>query len=224
MDVTASATKRRRRPLVLITLTMSVLAAVLVGVRHGPTYSVDASVLLLPPAAPAQADGGADDNPLFYLGSLNPVRDLLLETLTADDTRRLIADEHPGTGYTVKPDALASAPVAVLTAKAPATAQAEAVLDDLIRLLPQSLAQIQERTDVPPDGLVTARLATRAAQPDVSHVDQVRAGLLAGTLVLAMCLVCATLAKTTYALWPHRSAEDRSEGPRRSESLSASHH
>lgn len=175
----------RRRWLVAVVGCLLVLGAVGWVVRATPaTYTYTSSVILLPPEISRVVDPNEPDytrsNPLFFLGTLGQARDILVGSLNSNDSAKEVERRYPGVKFTAKPDALSTGPIVVISVEGSSKQTANGALDSLTGGIDERLGQIQDELDIQPKAQISVHVLTRDSQPQVSHKDAIRSGIVVG--------------------------------------------
>jgi hypothetical protein len=188
----------RRWPLVLafLLLTAGVVAYASTVVK--PTYESTASVVLIPPPNPEEPD----QNLYLGLGGLKQSADVLTNSLMSEQTAKEITDQAPGATYQVEPDWSTSAPILVLTATSGDKASTEAMLEAVLRKVPDNLRALQDSVDIKPANRITPVLVSRDIAPGAVEKTRIR---LLGMLGVALLVLSAMLVGAVDGLLLRRS-------------------
>lgn len=185
----------RRWYLVLPALILAASGTYFVVDRIGPTYTAEASILLLPPTS-IEGDGSdtVQVNPYMSLGGLTPARDVLVHTMTSRSAREAIEKQYPGSDYDFLPDITVSGPLISVQASSSSKATAIALLNDLTARTPQALLDLQGNLAIKGDVRITAQTLAADRTPQTVHKGQIRAGIVVAggllcVLLLAICLL-----------------------------------
>lgn len=188
----------RRRVLTLLALVLAVGSGVAYAVHTGPSYSYSSTVLLLPPdTARKQAEGHVDytaGNPLFYLGSLEQARDILVSSMSSNDTQEVLLRQFPGATFTVSGDALSSSPVVVVSTTSKDRTAAGGLVRAVTARVPGVLAGIQTQLRIDAGSRITSDVLVTDTRPAVSHKGQIRRAIMAtGGLGLVLLFLIGAL-------------------------------
>lgn len=186
----------RRWYLVVVSLGLAVAASAYVVSDVGPTYEVEGTVLLFPPTSSTTSGDQTvtQGNPYLYLGGLNPARDILIRSLTSRGERDALAQLHPDADYTMESDISTSGPLMVLNVSSGSSAEAVAALNTLLDKVPAALDTLQADLGIDSDAYITSQTLTADDRPEVIHKGQIRAAIVSGAGVLALCLLLVGLA------------------------------
>jgi uncharacterized protein involved in exopolysaccharide biosynthesis len=208
---------RRRWLLVLVGVLMTIGLSGAGYVLFKPTYEITATVLLLPPAPTAPANG-TPNNPYLQLSGLQQVVDLVGVSLTDQATQVELKAISKDVDYTVKADTRTNSPLIVIDVKDSSPETAVRIRDILVARVPVRLAAMQETLAVSAKDRVTSTVLTLDGQAEEVGKNRLRAAVVAGALGLALTLVAATVWDEHRLRHPRRRAARRSpatdqEGP-----------
>ena len=177
----------RRRLLASLALVLTGLLAVGAWSLTGPSYSAEATVVLLPPVG---VQPGAK-NPYLYLGGLDQARDIAIRSVTGQRIQADVQAAQPDAEYTVEDDPLSSGPILVVTSKGPTQESAMGALNKVLDLVPETLRSLQDQLNVPPAAQIRTLPVTVDEHATVSHKSQLRLVIVAvaGSLALSLLLV-----------------------------------
>ncbi|GAB3772278.1 hypothetical protein FB382_002926 [Nocardioides ginsengisegetis] len=154
-----------------------------------PSYTTQANIVLLPPDSSVVKGG----NPYLYLGNLGQAADVLIRVSNSDDTRAAVKAQAPLGDYEVSHDWTTSAPMLVVTIKAPTAAAAVDLTRAVQAEIPANLAQLQDDLAVPDKSRIDAFVVSKDAvpKPDQKVRFQLIAVVLVGSLFLQSLLIAA---------------------------------
>lgn len=203
-----SGVLRRRWQGLLVGVLLAVAAAAGTFASTSPVYSYASSFLLLPPKPSTAQDPAAvaytRGNPLFYLGSLDQARDILISELASNNQRQALARELPMASYDVSPDALGSSPVVVISVKSASNSGAQEATRRLSRLVPNAVSALQQRLGVDPAARITTEQLNMDRAATVSHKTQIRAVIAVLIAVGLAVLLCLKALDTVLTREPRR--------------------
>jgi len=119
-----------------------------------PTYQANGTVLMLPSKVQVTGDGMA--NPFLQLTTLDAPASLVMDRLNGSDVQERIRTDHPDATYLAAPDMSMRGPVVAVTATAPTPEDAMKALEDVLALVPEVLATLQQQVNVPKRAQVTS--------------------------------------------------------------------
>jgi hypothetical protein len=203
------ATLLRRWYLLVIALTCTVVATVIVINKVGPTYEANGAVLLFPPTTTVQRGTipKTEGNPYLELGGLNQMRDIVLRAVMSKNThealcqqqgdagyeamRRQLCDSHPTVSYEATQDYTNNAPMILITVEAKSPAIAVMGLDAVMNIVPKTVNELQAGLNLRPSATISSRPLTADKTPDVVLKQQIRAGIVAGagTFTLSLLII-----------------------------------
>lgn len=170
---------RRRWYLTLAALMACAATGLLMLSTVPPSYSAEATTLLLPPATQATAENpNGPDNPLLFLGGLTQTRDVLMRRLRSEQVIDQVAKVSDAT-YEVSQDLNSSGPVVVITAEAPTSKQAVDAANLIQRVLPELLTQLQTELGVTKNAQILSFPLTASPDASISHKSQIRLAIVA---------------------------------------------
>lgn len=178
-DVMASL--RRRWLLAVIAIGLAVGAALFAASAIAPTYEAKSSLVLVPP----ETTTGDSGNPYLFLGGLEQSVDVLTRALTADNKRELVSAHAPTGTYDVVADLATSAPILLVSAKAPTSADAQKLLDAVKSQVPVTLRALQDSLGVRAGAQITSLVVTDDA-PMAIQKARYRSVVLVGAATLAL--------------------------------------
>lgn len=169
----------RRWYFVVVALVLTSGACVLASRAIPPTFQTEASVVLIPPKS-------ADDptaNRFLALSGLRQAVDVLARSLNSDKTHELVHAVAPEGKYEVTEEGATSAPVLTITAKASTPADANRVVDEVLRQVPVNLTKLQASLSIPRGAEITSMPLARDGEPQASQKSRLRA-------VAALTILC----------------------------------
>lgn len=178
------AALRHRWYLTVAAILTSAAAALYTYSVLPPTFSTDATVVLIPPETTTNPGSIKDvrTNPLLYLGGLTQSRDVVLRVLNEGEVADELARQVPNASYEVAPDPNSSGPIIVITAEA-ATAQiSRQAVQVLLQQVPVQLGILQKRLGVEAKARITSLTVTDGSL-HVKHTGQVRGAILSSAAV-----------------------------------------
>lgn len=165
----------------LVTATLTYTAFTIVP----PVQEARASLMVLP-TAKASSEAG---NPYLVLGSLEPAADMLAAAMNSGSVHEKLAPAEGSATFEVVRDTSSSGPMLLIDVKDTNPQRALALLDAVIRTMPDVLAQLQAQVAVrPSSNLLTLTEVTRDTEPEPSIKNQLRATLAAAAGGLALTL------------------------------------
>ncbi|MFV0458011.1 MAG: Wzz/FepE/Etk N-terminal domain-containing protein [Actinomycetales bacterium] len=195
---------------------LTLAAIVLAGVAGagavflvGPTYEVKASVLITPPGTTVtQATGvpeGAIGNPLLALDGLNQARDLVIQSITSQQSfedmcqrdgdaeyaamQRELCRPRAGVTFEVTPEYASNAPLVRIVATADSRQNAVVALNTMVDQIPDALSELQAGFSLQPDSLIGSVPVVVEQNPTPMRSSQIRAGVLGGGVALSLALL-----------------------------------
>lgn len=181
-DVMASL--RRRWLLAIVAIGLATGAALFAASAIAPTYEAKSSLVLVPP----ETTTGHSGNPYLFLGGLQQSVDVLTRALTADTQRELVAKQAPTGMYDVVADLATSAPILLVSAKAPTSAAAQALLEEVKSQVPVTLRELQDSLGVRTGAQITSMVVTND-EPVAIQKARYRSVVLVGVATLAVGLL-----------------------------------
>jgi hypothetical protein len=180
-------TLRRRWYLLVVSLGLTVAATVLMAGRVGPSYTVEGTMLLFPPAETSNPSAGG--NPYLALGGLEPARDILIRTMSSKTAREELAEVHPGATYELVADAAVSGPIIVIQVSGTSNDEAVDALASVAEMVPQTLAQLQKARGIEASESITVQPLTADPNAELVRTGQIRSGIVTGVGTLVACLL-----------------------------------
>jgi len=179
---------RRRWPLVLVMVVLSMGLCWAAAGKVQPTYEATTSLVLVPPKDPESPL----TNRFLLLGGLNDSVAVLARTMQSADTAKAVQDAAPGATYTVTPDLTTSAPILVLSVSGADEAAAKAMMSTLMSRVPENLATLQSDLKIPPDRQISAKVVS-SSKPAANQKARLRvlAVLAVGLLFVSAVTVAA---------------------------------
>ena len=149
-----------------------------------PTFSTDATVVLIPPETTTNPGSIKDvrTNPLLYLGGLTQSRDVVLRVLNEGEVADELARQVPNASYEVAPDPNSSGPIIVITAEAATAQTSRQAVQVLLQQVPVQLGILQKRLGVEAKARITSLTVTDGSL-HVKHTGQVRGAILSSAAV-----------------------------------------
>lgn len=181
----------RRWPVLVLGAVVCVLLGTQAAQDSPPRKAMTASTVLLPPAA-RESTG---PNPYLALGGLEGAADVVARRVVSDQLEADLA-EAGVESFEVVRDAGSPAPIVVTTVVAPSTDAAEDGIDVLVEAVPLALGELQSAAGVEEADLITTRVLSAPAEPEVMRTPQIRAVLLrvaAGGLLTLLAAVLLDL-------------------------------
>ena len=172
----------RRWYLVIVAVLLTGLTCGYVAQTIGPTYSMSASVLLIPPADPS----GQITNRYLSLGSTGAALQVLSRSLSSDPTHHEVIDGLHGADYVAEPDPTSSAPMLLVTVTAKSPADARTVLTRALDRAPQNLATLQQSLGIAAGAQIQSQLISKDTTPKFKLKPQLRPSVTVGVLLLAL--------------------------------------
>lgn len=186
---------RRQVVLALVGLLATGAAAFAVFRSTPPSYSLTATVLLLPPSLP-DAKTGQSANPYLQLGGLSGPAEVLARALSDPAVQQEAASSGLSRDFEVARDFLTSAPVVLVTIQDTDLTRARATRDWLLDRLPKTLMQLQASVKVPPAAMMTSTVISPEGEITRSSKTTLRLLLVVVAAGLLATLVVATVLDT----------------------------
>jgi hypothetical protein len=178
----------RRWYLVLAGLLVTLPLAYLAAQHVTPTYTMRASVVLLPPAKAV----GAGGNPYMAMGGLETAVDVSAAALSSDAVQQKLAASGATSGV-VEPDGSTAAPILLVTVVGPTEAAVQDGLAVLVDEVPATLAKMQQAAGVSSQQEIRSEVVAASERPLVSHKPQLRAALMVLVAGAALTLMFTAL-------------------------------
>lgn len=147
-----------------------------------PTYEAKASLVLVPP----ETTTGHSGNPYLFLGGLQQSVDVLTRALSADNIRESVAKTAPSGAYDVTADVSTSAPIVLISAKAPTSDAAQALLTAVESQVPVTLRELQNSLSVRPGAQITSMVVTNDEAPKAIQKARYRTIVMVGVGTLGL--------------------------------------
>ncbi|GAB3087112.1 hypothetical protein [Nocardioides zeae] len=179
-----------------IALTVTVAAA---GAAPATT-TARTSVLLLPPTA--DLDGAA--NPYLYLSGLGQATDVLIARLNGDDVAEPVQERHPGVTILVARDGTTTGPILLVTATGADPAEATSAVQDVLALVPEELADLQQSLAVPDRYTITSTALTGVDLEPPDTTGRTRAMLAVGVLGVGAAVLVTCAVDRLLGRWAER--------------------
>ncbi|WP_347354582.1 hypothetical protein [Intrasporangium sp.] len=162
----------------------------LMVVKIGPTYQAEGTMLLFPPTTTTKSQGQMETqgNPYLMLGGLTQARDVLIRAFDAQDAQEQFADQAPTATYKLTPDFTTSGPLIIVDVEAPTPEAAVSGLKTVMEMIPARLESLQTGLDIEQSAYITAKKLTADAIPEIVRSGQMRAGIIAAAVSLALML------------------------------------
>jgi hypothetical protein len=155
----------------LLGLLLATAASYFIITQTGPEYETQASVVLVP----GDAVIPENSNPFLYLGGGTALRDVLVRVLTSDEASdTILAQRSSDTTYEVGPDPTTAGPILLASTSAPTEAEALATLEDVLKMVPTSLEDVQESRDVPAAARFTSMVLAQEQRASVNRSGMIR--------------------------------------------------
>lgn len=182
-------TLARRWVLTLFCLAASGALVFLVAAKVPPTYESTADVVLVPPKSAEDPTA----NRYLSLSGLRQAVDVLTRSLGSDRTVSQIREKAPAGTFETAADFTTSAPIVIVTVKAPTADQAQELLDAVIAQVPVSLDALQKSVQIATKDQITPQVVAEDEKPLAVNKKQVRAigAVLALALLASAMLVAA---------------------------------
>jgi hypothetical protein len=205
----------RRWYIVALGLGLTDACAVFVADTVQPAYTVTAQTLLLPPANSVPAGG----NPYLSLGGLNAVGDILSEAIH-DDSNMAALGFTGSEDFEFFRDENSAAPMMIISVTAPTAETARAEADAILGRVPATLKDLQTKSGVPSDSLITSSVVVNPGAATASTRAQLRGVLATSALGLALTVLLVAAAdrllrarKLRRGGHRHTSAKQDDESP-----------
>ncbi|WP_375431135.1 hypothetical protein [uncultured Friedmanniella sp.] len=145
-----------------------------------------ASLMVLPTARAADEAG----NPYLVLGGLEPAADMLAAAMNSGPIHDTLAPAHGSATFEVSRDTTSSGPMLLVDVTDSDPARALALLDSVVKAMPEVLSKLQAQVGVrPTSNLLTLTEVTRDTSPEPSIKKQLRATLAAAVGGLALTVL-----------------------------------
>ena len=167
------ASLRRRWPWLLAAVLITLLACAGTVSLVKPTYTQQASVVLVPPK-------GLDDpnaNRYLALGNLAQATGVLIRAVNGDQTQGAVGVDPDVESYIVEGDFTSSAPILLVTATSKQPARTRALLDRVLSEVPRVLDGLQSRLNIERSSRIVAIELTHQKDVDTVQKTRVRAGI-----------------------------------------------
>ncbi len=203
---------RRQLVVALVGLLVTGVAAFAALRSTPPSYSLTATVLLLPPSLP-DSKTGQSANPYLQLGGLSGPAEVLARAVNDPAVQQEAVGLGLSQDFEVARDFLTSAPVVLVTVQDTDLTRARATRDWLLDRLPETLLQLQASVKVPPAAMMTSTVIS--PEGEVSRLNNATLRLLLVVVAagLLATLVLATVLDTLRRERSSRSTSHRPEGP-----------
>ncbi len=180
-----------RRRFIILIIGLLVTAAAVTGAvsRVEPTYTAQASIVLLPP----RSAGTGGSNPFLSLQGLTQALDVLTislnqrvaEEIPSGNQRRIdLGPDLSGSAFNRNSDG----PILQVSVRSDTAASSLAYLDDVVALVAPTLEQIQTDIRVPTNTQVYSQLIATDKQPAVSQQPRIRAAFV--VFIVFFLLTC----------------------------------
>lgn len=186
---------RRQLVVTLVGLLATGVAAFAVFRSTPPSYSLTATVLLLPPSLP-DAKTGQSANPYLQLGGLSGPAEVLARAVNDPAVQQEAVGLGLSRDFEVARDFLTSAPVVLVTVQDTDLTRARATRDWLLDRLPKTLLQLQASVKVPPAAMMTSTVISPEGEVTRSSKSTLRLLLVVVAAGLMATLVLATVIDT----------------------------
>lgn len=170
----------RRWYFVVVALAITAGACFLASTSIPPTYQTEASVVLIPPKSVEEPTA----NPFLALSSLAQAVDVLSRALNADETHAVVHKVAPAGTFEVAEDGATSAPVLIITAQAASSAEADALVNAVLKQVPATLSGLQSALSIAEGAEITSIPLDRDENPVLSQKARLRA--IAALTILCM--------------------------------------
>jgi hypothetical protein len=161
-----------------------------------PTYSAEASLVLLPPAS--SVDNGG--NPFLQLGGLDTVVSVLVRSLGSQTSSEAVGAAVPGGTFQVTPDYATNGPILVITAANNSPVSTLATLDRVIESAQPALSDLQESAGIQAGSRITIQVLSTDDHAEAVRKSQIRVLIV----VAAIGLVCSVLIIALVDSWLYR--------------------
>lgn len=218
----AALWRRRRLLIAAILLSLGLGAGVFVLV--GPTYQMQAEVLLLPPAKSLETNTNRNPNPYLQLGDAIPAVTVLAAAMGGGATGDVLKQKGLDATYTLTQDNYSPAPLMLIDAEAATPQKATQALRLLLAQVPVTLGTLQEGHKLASDNVITSTEVTQATHPTKVRRTQMRLTVVAFGVAAIMLVSLILVADLALLRRAGRRAE-RAERARSSAAVghSASH-
>lgn len=183
----------RRWYLVVPALLLAGSSTYLTVTKVGPTYTAEASILLLPPPTiSGEGPNAVQVNPYTSMGGLTPARDVLVHAMTSRSSREAMKERFPGSDFDLVPDVAVSGPLISVEVASSSEAEALALLNELTGRTPEQLVALQAGLKIDNGVQITAQTLDADQKAQIEHKAQIRAGIVtaAATLVILLLGIC----------------------------------
>ncbi|MDN5795493.1 MAG: hypothetical protein L0H79_07040 [Intrasporangium sp.] len=207
----------RRWYLTIAGVVIAVALTALVVVEMGPSYKAEGAMLLFPPTetTKSQTQLETQGNPYLNLGGLTQARDVLIRALNAQNALEQFAEKAPTASYALAPDYTTSGPLIVIDVKAPTPTAALDGLQTMMTMIPGTLKALQSGLDIEQSAYITAIKLTADSRPEIVRSSQLRTGILAGAVSVALMLFLVGLIDGLLAARSATGASGARHGSRR---------
>lgn len=176
-------------------------------------YEATSSIVLVPPAT-AVIEG---ENPYLYMGGLDQALSVLTVRMSAPLVADPILKDQPGLNFSIGKDVTTTGPIMLVGAEGPTEAQTLQVLDEVIKVVPENLAILQEQLGIPENARITTMTIVTDTKAKEVTKKQMRAflGVVAlglGTTVLATGLLDRLIMGRKAKRLPDNTQSHRNRG------------
>lgn len=184
----------RRRLIALASMLIAGLAGFGLFSYVGPTHAATSVVVLMPPESAYNIEGldrPLPQNPLLYLNELGYARDVIVRSVSAADVTRSFEDRYPHTQVEFAGDPTSQAPLIVVTVESDSDKEALQALASATTLIPEQLAQMQDRLDVTGANVSSAYELTRDSSTELKYRRPLQFAIIGagGTFVVFLLLI-----------------------------------
>ena len=196
----------RRWYLLVGGLVITLIAAVVVVVEVGQRYSMQAVVVLVPPA---QTENGYR-NPFFDLSGLRAASDVVANALGDPSTVSKVSGASSTATYTAISDPNSPAPLINLAVEDSSLPKVKGALDTLLGAVPETVSRLQADIKVPDSSRITTSILSRSDSASSANKSLVRLLVVIVAAGLAVTLLGVAAAD---ALILRRRPRHRHGGP-----------
>lgn len=199
------AAMARRWTLTLCCLAATAGLALFAASKVPPTYESTADVVLVPPKSTEDPTA----NRYLSLSGLRQAVDVLTRSLGSDSTEDQIKKAAPGGAFETTADFTTSAPILIITAKAPTARQAQELLNAVVAQVPVSLAELQRSVQIDTKHRITHQVVAEDEKPKAVNKKQVR--VVGASIAFALLLSAMVIGAVDNVLQRRARAEDEAE-------------
>lgn len=178
------------------------------------SYEVTGSVVLIPPRDSVLVG----DNPYLYLGGLEQALGVLSVRMMSSEVMDPLSERFPDTEYTLGKDITTTGPIMSITIVGSDEIHTLEALTNVIELVPQQMASLQDSLDVPEGSRITTQTLAADVKPEVLTKERTRMVAMVGAAGLTAVLLFTALFDRMITFIRNRK---KSRGPKNSSGIRA---